>query len=45
MEFNDNGIWGKEGMEAGEEGGGGRTTRANATTSLTCLLVFADWLI
>ena len=23
MEFNDNGIWGKEGMEAGEEGGGG----------------------
>ena len=44
MEFNDNGIWGKEGMEAGEEGGG-RTTRANATTSLTCLLVFADWLI
>ena len=26
MEFNDNGIWGKEGMEAGEEGGGAYDT-------------------
>ena len=51
MEFNDNGISGKEEREAGwgvcvwGGGGGGRMTRANATTTLTCLLVFADWLI